>query len=230
MALIWVQVPFMIALTAVGLAAQALVEGVELKGTAVAECGVSLVVERIEWKSKNDRPITYHLTNDGAKSIRTIVIANGPGFREGTVFFPTFLLSGSKHVASIGNAGWRGGADAGKIAEVDVVLYEDGTTCGKNVSGKSDFVTGNFEGEKQALTDMRDLINQDMLDLETLARLRSALDKKDAEKIKSEKWKTAYRWGYMRLVNIVKSSFDRDGIRGARGKLEVIDRDLTRSN
>lgn len=223
-------VPTVIVIITGVVTAQPLAEHSKLTGAAVNDCGVTIVVKKIETSSKDNRPITYNLINHGAKRIRTILVAEGPGFREGGVYFSAYLMPGEMHAAMLGNAGWRGGADAGKIAEVDIVLYEDGTTCGKNVSGQADWVTGNYEGEKQALRDMRDLIDRDLLGLETLAQLVSALDKKDGKEIKSDKWKTAYRWGYTRFIDIVKGSFDNDGIRGARGKLEAIESGLVASN
>jgi hypothetical protein len=164
--------------------------------------------------------LTYRFTvkNLGDKKVEGFAISRSTeanDLRELTVFISPLAVGDDVD-------GWTNAIKADMNPEskillaVDYVVFADGTSWGKDSRKESIFISAYPEGQKKALSEVKELI--DKLDEPALARLLdrdltiTKLDSLGMDKSKPDKWKSGYAAGYQIVLFELKTIYKKQGI------------------
>jgi hypothetical protein len=186
---------------------------------------ILITLTGVNQDSLGKKRLGYSVRNVATKNIRTVVIAGIPGAAKASTYFGTSLTPGGMQDKQ--EVPWKGGLDKA-VVSVDFVLFEDGTTWGPDTLGESQYVIGVFDGQKDALADIKALFgshNEGALK-ELLISDRNAIRPAKMNTNGNPKWQDGYTSGYRNGVGSFQIDYRQGGLSTVPRRIEEMERDL----
>jgi gas vesicle protein len=192
------------------------------------DCPLLITLMSVDNSIEKNQTINFSVQNLSSKKIRSYVLFHADEFGVGGASIRFFSIFAPAQIGqdSFSEARANIKSNGKMFLSVDYVKFADGSSWGKDTQKQSEYISGQSEGTKTAVKQIKQLIisrNKEILS-NMLQKEMDELNPPDIDEKKSAKWRNGLVAGYRSVLISVRSAHEQNGMEAVSLKIEEIEK------
>lgn len=199
------------------------------------ESPIVIISTNVDNTAESYQTVNYSIQNIGLKKIKALVLLRSDHSGTGatsTNFFQSFTpgqVIQNSFIEERSNI-----KPGGKtFLSFDFVVFQDGSSWGKNSQKQSDYIFAHLEGQKTAVNYVKPLLadpNKDAVSKLLQQQLTDINPPDEVDSQKSTEWRRGFVAGYRLIIGRLQFAYEKQGMEAVRSKLEEVGKSIKEEN